>query len=63
MLIPSSATLAQSLLHAPGWARVGLAAPSQRVREKAAVELAETVLDALEVPPMLHDDDQMALPL
>ena len=38
-------TMAQALLSAPGWARVGLAAPTEWMREQAAVELARSILD------------------
>ncbi|MBO9579661.1 MAG: hypothetical protein J7498_02070 [Sphingobium sp.] len=55
--------LAQSLLHAPAWARVGLTAPSERLREQAAVELAQSIVVAMEQPPVFYDHRQMTLPL
>ncbi len=55
--------LAQSLLNAPGWARVALTAPNERLREQAAVELAQTIIVALERQPPIYDRRQMTLPL
>jgi hypothetical protein len=60
---PDSLWLAQSLLHAPGWARVALTAPNERLREQAAVELAQTIIVALERQPPIYDRRQMILPL
>jgi hypothetical protein len=37
-------TIAEALLTAPGWARVGLTAPTSWMREDAARELARAVL-------------------
>lgn len=36
----ATAEIAESLLAAPAWARVGLTAPNERLREEAALELA-----------------------
>lgn len=58
---PSS--LALTLLTAPAWARVGLTAPSEQLREAAATELAQTIIGALEGSQTLYDARQMALPL
>ena len=63
MTTPDSSSLAQSLLRAPAWARVGLTAPSQRLREAAATELAQTIIGALEGTQTAHDARQMPLPL
>lgn len=38
-------SIADALLHAPGWARVGLCAPAAWMREEAARELARAVID------------------
>lgn len=38
--------IADTLLNAPGWARVGLCAPTVRMREEAARELARAVMEA-----------------
>ena len=35
--------LAQTILAAPAWARVGITAPSERLRQEAALELARTI--------------------
>jgi hypothetical protein len=63
MTQPDSSSLATTLLHAPAWARIGLTAPSERLRERAAAELAESILDALTHPMPVTDPRQMALPL
>lgn len=39
------ATIADALLSAPGWARVGLTAPTEHMREAAAIELARAVVE------------------
>lgn len=41
-------TLSDALLAAPGWARVGLSAPTVGMRENAARELARVILDEME---------------
>jgi hypothetical protein len=56
-------SLASCLLAAPGWARVGLTAPNERLREAAAAELVHTVVAALEGSLPLYDARQLALPL
>lgn len=63
MTQPDSFSLASCLLQAPAWARVGLTAPSERLRERAAAELAETIIDALTDPAVSIDPRQMSLPL
>lgn len=63
MTQPDSQWLAQSLLNAPGWARVALTAPNEHLRENAALELAESILSAWERQPVLPDGRQMTLPL
>ncbi|SEM39884.1 hypothetical protein SAMN05192583_0046 [Sphingomonas gellani] len=45
-----------------GWARVGLTAPVQRIREQAADELAATICHRLNASPPL-DRNQLPLPL
>lgn len=37
--------IAEAILAAPGWARVGLTAPAERLREEAAKELARVILN------------------
>lgn len=63
MMTPDSSSLAQSLLLAPAWARVGLTAPNERLREAAANELAQMIIGALERSQTDHDARQMPLPL
>lgn len=36
--------LAETILAAPAWAKVGITAPNPRLREEAAIELARTIL-------------------
>lgn len=55
--------ITDALLAAAGWARIGLTAPNERLREKAAAELAETIIDALQGPQPVYDERQMPLPL
>lgn len=43
--------IADALLTSAGWARVGLTAPDEHVREQAAKELAATILDVLDPQP------------
>ena len=59
----ASAHLAHTILQAPAWARVGITAPNERLREQAAAELAQAVLGALEGSTAPYDARQMALPL
>lgn len=60
---PDSLWLAQSLLHAPGWARVALTAPNERLRENAALELAQSILAAWDKQQPIPDARQMTFPL
>jgi hypothetical protein len=62
-MTPEPSSLAQTLLLAPAWARVGLTAPNERVREAAAIELAQVIVGALEGSTGQQDARQMALPL
>lgn len=59
---PSPLALAAAVLTAPGWVRVGIAAPSERVREEAALALATRIVDSLDAPIAIVPDGQMALP-
>jgi hypothetical protein len=54
--------LSAILLAAPGWARIGLTMPDERMRERAADTLAVTIIEKLEgsSPP---DESQLSLPL
>jgi len=54
--------LSAILLAAPGWARVGLTMPDERMRERAAETLAITIIEKLEGCPEA-DVNQFTLPL
>ena len=56
-------SLAEILLNAPAWARVGLTVRDKRMRERAADALAATILERLERPVIVADRDQLSLPL
>ncbi|WP_312251107.1 DUF6771 family protein [Sphingobium yanoikuyae] len=60
---PDSLWLAQNLLHAPGWARVALTAPKERLRENAALELAQSILAAWDKQQPIPDARQMTFAL
>ena len=51
------------VLAAPGWVRVGIAAPSERMREAAALELGAHISDRIEQPVPAALEGQLALPL
>jgi hypothetical protein len=54
-------TIAQALLTAPGWARVGLTAPGEGLREDAARELARAVLEGRQQPEASPDQLKLSL--
>ncbi len=54
--------LSAILLAAPGWARVGLAMPDARLRERAADTLAATIIENLQ-QGAVPDVNQLRLPL
>jgi len=57
------AAIAEALLFStPGWARIGLTAPSEQMREKAAQELALSITEAL-TGGSSFDANQLHLPL
>lgn len=60
---PDSSSVAQAVLTAPQWALSGLASPWQGLREEAAREIAETILDASRASKGLTDPRQITLPL
>lgn len=39
--------LRAAILHAPGWARVGITMPDERMRERAASALADAIIEEL----------------
>ncbi|MDE1914762.1 MAG: hypothetical protein KGJ57_17315 [Sphingomonadales bacterium] len=58
-----SPLIAQAILSAPGWARVGITHPKASLREEAARELAECIAGALAAPADCPDEGQPCLPL
>jgi hypothetical protein len=58
-----TSAVAHAILGAPGWARVGITAPSSCLREDAALELARAIADAVIVPASDTSEAQSSLPL
>lgn len=58
-----TSAVAHAILDAPGWARVGITAPSSFLREDAALELARLIADAVDAPPSVPPAEQSTLPL
>lgn len=54
------ATIAEAILRSAGWVRVGITAPSEWLREQAALELAVAIADALDPQPQ-PDTRQLGL--
>jgi hypothetical protein len=54
--------LASVILNAPCWVRLGIAAPTERIRERAAQELADAICSGLD-SPATSDRRQLPLPL
>ncbi len=54
--------LSAAILHAPGWARVGITMPDPNMRERAASALAEAIVEELE-PDGRPDPRQIMLAL
>lgn len=54
--------ITDALLTSAGWARVGLTAPSEHLRQQAAKELALTICERIN-PPQIVDRNQLPLPL
>jgi hypothetical protein len=55
--------IAQALLTAPGWARVGLSAPTEYLREAAAKDLAVAILELAAEDEGQAPPDQLRLAL
>ncbi|KGB55945.1 hypothetical protein FG91_00829 [Sphingopyxis sp. LC81] len=55
--------VARALLDAPGWARVGLTAPTETIREAAAQELALTIARIDGEASTIADPNQLVLAL
>ncbi|MFX4087072.1 DUF6771 family protein [Sphingobium yanoikuyae] len=53
--------LSEAILHAPAWARVGITMPDEEMREKAAAELANSILERLSDYPAIPDPNQLSL--
>ena len=62
-LEPSHAAISSAILAAPGWARVGITMPNDRLREQAAKELVRAIVDSLHHAEASVDADQLALPI
>ncbi len=60
---PSPLALASLVLTAPGWVRVGIAAPNERTRQAAALELGAIIAERINRPIIVPLEGQMALPL
>lgn len=62
-LSPAKATdISAAILSSPGWCRVGITAPSEQLREKAALELALSIVEHLNPAPS-DAADQLPLAL
>jgi hypothetical protein len=59
----SQVAISSAILAAPGWARVGITMPNDRLREQAAEELARAILDRLHPAEANLDADQLMLPI
>lgn len=55
--------IAKAILQAPGWARIGITAPSPVMREDAAAELVRAILDHAQTPTTDPAQDQIGLAL
>lgn len=62
-LSADTAPISQAILEAPGWARLGITAPSPRMREQAATELARSIAARLCETPAANDGRQLAFEL
>jgi len=56
----TSELIADLIISAPGWVRVGITAPSKSVRRESVTMLADHLARGLSKQP---DDDQLRLPL
>jgi hypothetical protein len=55
--------IADALLAAPGWARVGLTAPTDHLRRQSARELALAIVEEVDGPSPSIDPAQLAFAL
>lgn len=51
--------LSAIILTAPAWARVGITMPDEEMREKAAAELALTIVERLSAQPFLSEGREL----
>lgn len=55
--------LAAALLIAPAWQRLGIAVSDPRMRERAALALASSIIERVKMPGAAADPNQLSLPL
>ena len=55
--------IAAALLDAPGWARVGITAPTSHIRVEAAFELARAIVESARAGAEPTSPDQLGLSL
>lgn len=55
-------TITNTLLSAPAWALIGLTVRDDQMRESAAAELADLIVQSVQ-PVAVQDRDQLPLPL
>ena len=55
--------LSEAILTAPAWARVGITMPDERMRIRAADELAASIVERLAEEPSVIDRNQLNLPI
>jgi hypothetical protein len=55
--------IAEAILQAPGWARIGITEPKPHLREDAAAELARAIIDHVERCPEEPTRAQIGLAL
>jgi hypothetical protein len=55
--------ISEAILSAPGWARVGITMPDERMRLQAADSLAGAIAEQLEDGGEQDEADQLTLPI
>lgn len=58
-----TARVAETILAAPGWARVGITAPTSHMRVEAAFELARVIIESIPGGGEPTSPDQLGLSL
>lgn len=58
-----TARVAETILSAPGWARVGITAPTSHIRVEAAFELARAIVESVKAGGEPANLDQLGLSL